>query len=49
MNIGKPLRVIVVEPLESPVPAAVPDPEPAEPQPAVPVHEPHPERVQQPA
>jgi hypothetical protein len=49
MNIGKPLREIVVEPLESPVPSVAPDPEPAEPEPAVPAREPHPDPVQQPA
>jgi len=49
MNIGKRLREIIVEPLECPVPSAVPDPEPADPLPAVPAHEPHREPAQQPA
>ena len=49
MNIGKPLREIVVEPLESPIPAGGPDPEPAEPQPAAPAREPNPEPAQLPA
>jgi hypothetical protein len=35
MNIGEPLRTIIVEPLELPVntPTKDPDPEPAEPEP----------------
>ena len=49
MNIGKPLREIVVEPLECPVPSEVPDPEPAEPVPAMPAREPNPEPAPQPA
>ena len=43
MQIGKPLRTIVVEPLESPVPATAPAPEPDEPEPVVPTHEPEPQ------
>ena len=42
MQIGKPLRTIVVEPLESPVRPA-PDPSPDEPQPAVAMQQPVPE------
>jgi hypothetical protein len=44
MQIGKPLRTIIVEPLESPVPTTVPDPEPDEPEPVAPAHEPEPQR-----
>ena len=33
MQIGKPIRRFVAEPLEYPVPAAVPDPKPDEPEP----------------
>jgi hypothetical protein len=44
MQIGKPLRTIIVEPLESPVSTTVPDPEPDEPEPIAPAHEPEPER-----
>ena len=43
MQIGKPLRTIIVEPLESPVPTTVPDPETDEPAPVAPAHEPEPE------
>jgi hypothetical protein len=43
MQIGKPLRTIVVEPLESPVPATAPAPEPDEPEPVSPTHEPEPQ------
>jgi hypothetical protein len=43
MQIGKPLRTIIVEPLESPVPTMVPDPEPDEPEPVAPRHEPQPQ------
>ena len=39
MQIGKPIRKFVVEPLESPIPAAIPDPEADQPQPVVPTHE----------
>jgi len=49
MNIGKRLREIVVEPLESPVPSVAPDPKPTDPVPAVPACEPQPDPVQQPA
>ena len=49
MRIGRPLREIVVEPLECPVPAGIPDPEPAEPEPLVPAQEPHREPAQEPA
>jgi hypothetical protein len=49
MQIGKLLRTIIVEPLESPVPATTPDPKPDNPEPVVPTHkpetEPEPERV----
>lgn len=48
MQIGKPLRTITVEPLESPVPATVPDPEPDEPEPVAPAHNPDPEPVHDP-
>lgn len=46
MQIGKPLRTIVVEPLESPVPSTAPDAEPEEPEPVAPERksEPKPER-----
>lgn len=44
MQIGKPLRTIIVEPLESPVPASAPapepDPRPPEPEPVAPTHNP---------
>ena len=43
MQIGKPLRTIIVEPLESPVPTTVPDPETDEPEPLAPPHKPEPE------
>jgi hypothetical protein len=42
MQIGKPLRTIIVEPLESPVPTKVTEPEPDEPEPVAPRHEPQP-------
>ena len=48
MQIGKPLRTIVVEPLESPVRPG-PDPSPDEPQPAVAMHQPEPEPQRDPA
>jgi hypothetical protein len=40
MQIGKPLRTFVVEPLESPVPTTAPDPEPDEPEPLAPAPKP---------
>jgi hypothetical protein len=40
MQIGKPLRKIIVEPLESPVPTTITDPETREPEPLAPRHEP---------
>ena len=40
MQIGKPLRTIIVEPLESPVPTTAPDPEIDEPEPVAPRHDP---------
>ena len=47
MQIGKPLRTFIVEPLESPVPATAPDSDPdscvPEPEPIAPTHEPDPE------
>ena len=43
MQIGKPLRTIIVEPLESPVPATVTDPEPDEREPFAPRHNPEPD------
>ena len=43
MQIGKPLREISVEPLQSPVPAAAPDPGPEKPEPVGPTHEQQPE------
>jgi hypothetical protein len=49
MQIGKPLRTIIVEPLESPVPAtATPDPEPEPRQPVAQRHDPEPEPVHEP-
>jgi hypothetical protein len=46
MQIGKPLRTIIVEPLESPAPTTAPDPDPDEREPVVPTHklEPEPKR-----
>jgi hypothetical protein len=44
MQIGKPLRTIIVEPLESPVPATAPDPEPDQPEPVPPTPDPEPVR-----
>lgn len=46
MQIGKLIRTVVVEPLESPVPAVAPEPDKAEP--VEPMHEPHPEPVHDP-
>ena len=43
MQIGKPLRTIIVEPLEFPVPTSSPDPEPNGPEPVAPTHEPEPQ------
>jgi hypothetical protein len=34
MEIGKPLRIVIVEPLEAPVPREQPKPEPKKPVPA---------------
>jgi len=48
MQIGKPLRTIVVEPLESPVPTTAPDPKTDEPEPVAPRHDPEPEPVHTP-
>jgi hypothetical protein len=48
MQIGKPLHTFVVEPLESPVPASVPDPELDQPEPVAPKHEPECEPQHQP-
>jgi len=48
MQIGKPIRKFVVEPLECPVPAAAPDPEPEKAEPVVPAHRPEPESVREP-
>jgi hypothetical protein len=42
MQIGRPLRTLVVEPLESPVPTKVTEPEPAEPETVGPTPEPEP-------
>jgi len=42
VNIGKPKRVIEIEPVSTPVPEVLPDPVPApapEPEPAQPAHE----------
>lgn len=43
MQIGKLIRTIVVEPLESPVPVVAPEPDKVEP--VEPMQEPHPEPV----
>ena len=48
MQIGKPIRTFVVEPLESPVPTAVPDSELDQPQPVRPKPEPENEPQHQP-
>jgi hypothetical protein len=40
MQIGKPLRTFIVEPLESPVPATAPEPETGEPEQVAPIHKP---------
>jgi hypothetical protein len=48
MQIGKPLRTFVVEPLESPIPAAIVAPGPDEVGPVSPAQEPEPEPMQAP-
>ena len=48
MQIGKPLRTIIVEPLESPVPSTAPDAEPDDPEPVAPRHGPEPEPIHDP-
>jgi hypothetical protein len=49
MQIGKPLRTIFVEPLESPVPSTAPDAEPEAPEPVAPAHKSAPEPEHDPA
>lgn len=48
MQIGKPLRTIIVELLQSPVSARAPDPEPDESEPAAPTHHPGHEPMHEP-
>lgn len=48
MQIGKPLRTIVVEPLETPVPATTPNVASDEPETIAPRHDPKPEPVHEP-
>lgn len=49
MQIGKPLRTFVVEPLELPIRSAVPSPEHDEPQQVSSTHEPEPQPEHDPA
>ena len=49
MQIGKPIRKIIVEPLESPVPTNAPDPDPDERKTVAPTHQPEPEPERKPA
>jgi hypothetical protein len=49
MQIGKPLRTITVEPLESPIPVTAPDPEPDERELVMPTHKPETEPEHDPA